>query len=123
MAFLSETRTMTMPILTADYRANFRDVCKNLVRRCSGETEHYHQKPGVRREHSSIQLPEKRNIISKLAFSSWFSFHVHGFLPVSSTVPANYKVLWLSVTHVNVKVILWHQIHIMENETVPVLFF
>lgn len=76
-----------------------------------------------RRERSSIQLPEKRNIISKLAFSSWFSFHVHGFLPVSSTVPANYKVLWLSVTHVNVKVILRHQIHIMENETVPVLFF
>ena len=72
---------------------------------------------------NSIQLHQKRIIISNLPFPSWYSFHTPGVLPVSSTVPANYKVLWLSVTHVNVKVIFWHQIHIMENETVPVCFF
>lgn len=72
---------------------------------------------------SSTQLHQKKNVISNIIFPSCCSFHFPGFLPVSSIVPANYKVLWLSVTHVNVKVILWHQIHIMENETVPVCFF
>lgn len=75
------------------------------------------------RKHSSIQLEKKRDIIRNLALSGCCSCHVRGFLPVSSTVPANYKVLGLSVTHVNIEVILWHQIHVMENETVPALFF
>lgn len=72
---------------------------------------------------TNTQFHQKRNIISNMAFPCWYSFHIAGFLPVSSIVPANYKVLWLCVTHVNVKVVFWHQIHIMENETVPVFFF
>lgn len=92
------------------------------VRKHSRGGEHYHQKAvSDERKHSTIQLA-KRDIIRYLALSDC-SFHIDGFLPVSSTVPANYKVLWLSVTHVNIEVVFWHQIHIVENETVPVLFF
>lgn len=41
-------------------------------------------------------------------------------LPVASAVPANHQVLGLIATRVKVEVILWHQIHVVEYETVPV---
>lgn len=112
-----------MTILTGDHRANFKDICEDLLLESAPERWSITIRNMVSdgRKHSSTQLDKKRDIIRNLALSDRSSFH--GFLPVSSTVPANYKVLWLSVTHVNIEVILWHQIHIMENETVPVLFF
>lgn len=119
------TRMITMTICTGDHRADFRDVYTVLFWQKALQRQSVTTKKLVSwgRVGISIELHQKRNIISNMAFPSWYSFCIPGFLPVSSTVPANYKVLWLSVTHVNVKVIFWHQIHIMENETVPVRFF
>lgn len=41
-------------------------------------------------------------------------------LPVPSAVPANDQMLGLILTPVKVQVILWHQVHIVEYEAVPI---
>lgn len=43
------------------------------------------------------------------------------YLPVPCAVPAHHQVLWLTPTHVDVMVVLWHEIHVMEDEAIPVL--